>query len=439
MEGFREQKPDKDMETKAIAIVGLNASGKTQLMEKMRREMKSDRVRYIAFCDAYGTATDRSYYLQQRWNQHDIDEETPRVGQALERSFLMSGADTPERRNLQQELYTLMGMDRLLSEYVIALSSGELRKMQLVKTLMATPKVLILDNPFIGLDKEARLQLSQQLAVLKAHGIQLYLVVSRPGDIPDFVDEIIRTTPQQEFMAAVCTQQSAPPQLAVTSEASAPEVISMNNITIRYNERTILKDLSWTVLQGQRWSLSGRNGSGKSTLLSLICADNPQAYACDIRLFGHQRGTGESIWEIKSRIGYVSPELHRSYQRNLPALHIVASGLKDTVGLYVHVNETERKQCLEWMKRFGIEGLADRSFMQLSSGEQRMVLVARAFVKNPDLLILDEPMHGLDMQRQQLVKDIIEEYCQDSSKTLIMVTHYEEELPLCIDHAMRLG
>ena len=428
------------METKAIAIVGLNASGKTQLMEKMRREMKSDRVRYMAFCDAYGTATDRSYYLQQRWNQHDIDEETPRVGQALERSFLMSGADTPERRNLQQELYTLMGMDRLLSEYVIALSSGELRKMQLVKTLMATPKVLILDNPFIGLDKEARLQLSLQLAVLKAHGIQLYLVVSRPGDIPDFVDEIIRTTPQQEFMAAVCTQQSAAaPQLAVTSAASAPEVISMNNITIRYNERTILKDLSWTVLQGQRWSLSGRNGSGKSTLLSLICADNPQAYACDIRLFGHQRGTGESIWEIKSRIGYVSPELHRSYQRNLPALHIVASGLKDTVGLYVHVNETERKQCLEWMKRFGIEGLADRSFMQLSSGEQRMVLVARAFVKNPDLLILDEPMHGLDMQRQQLVKDIIEEYCQDSSKTLIMVTHYEEELPLCIDHAMRLS
>ena len=146
-----------------------------------------------------------------------------------------------------------------------------------------------------------------------------------------------------------------------------------------------------------------------------------------------------SLKEIKSRIGYVSPELHRSYQRNLPALHIVASGLKDTVGLYVHVNETERKQCLEWMKRFGIEGLADRSFMQLSSGEQRMVLVARAFVKNPDLLILDEPMHGLDMQRQQLVKDIIEEYCQDSSKTLIMVTHYEEELPLCIDHAMRLG
>ena len=452
------------METKAIAIAGLNASGKTRLVEQMRREMKSDGVRYVAFCDAYGNATDRSYYLQQRWNQHDIDEETPCVRQALERSFRMSGADTPERRRLQQQLYTLMGMEPLLDEYVIALSSGELRKMQLVKTLMAMPKVLIIDNPFIGLDKEARLQLSRQLAVLRQHGIQLYLVVARPADIPDFIDEIIWTTPQQEFLdssspqAAAAqpgssTQQPVPstpqtvpsPQQAAVASATqvaasaAPEVIRMNGITIRYNERTILKDLSWTVLQGQRWSLSGRNGSGKSTLLSLICADNPQGYACDISLFGHQRGTGESIWEIKRHIGYVSPELHRSYQRNLPALHIVASGLKDTVGLYVRANEAERRQCLEWMQRFGIGELADRSFIQLSSGEQRMVLVARAFVKNPDLLILDEPMHGVDLQRRQLVKSIIEDYCQDPTKTLIMVTHYEEELPACIDHAMRLG
>lgn len=434
MEGFREQEPDKGMETKTIAIAGLNASGKTLMVERMRRELHSDSVRYVAFCDTYGTITDRSYYLQQRWNQHDIEEETPYVADALERSFLLSGSDTPTRRQNQQRLYQLLGMEALLGKYVISLSSGELRKMQLVKTLMANPEILILDNPFIGLDAEARTMLSQLLRQLKEQGMKLYLIVARPGEIPDFADEIIWTTDEQEFRRPLSSTSLPSP---LTTHHS-PEVIRMTDVSIRYGERTILDRLSWTVCQGEHWALSGRNGSGKSTLLSLVCADNPQSYACNIALFGHQRGTGESIWEIKRHIGYVSPELHRSYRRNLPAIHIVASGLKDTVGLYVRMNEDERQQCLQWMETFNIADLADRSFLQLSSGEQRLVLVCRAFVKNPSLLILDEPMHGLDMQRQQLVKDIINDYCADPTQTLIMVSHYEEELPSCIDHRLRL-
>lgn len=427
------------METKVIAIAGLNASGKTQLVEKMRREAKSDSVRYVAFCDTYGTATDRSYYLQQRWNQHDIDEETPRVEQALERSFLLSGPDSQERRQLQSQLYELMGMEDLLDKYVISLSSGELRKMQLVKTLMARPKTLILDNPFIGLDTEARAMLSQQLRKLKEQGMTLYLVVARPSEIPDFADDIIWTTPEEEFRRQPQAANGAAP-LPYKEEAGggADTIIELHDVSIRYGDRTILKPLSWTVCEGEHWALSGRNGSGKSTLLSLICADNPQSYACDITLFGRLRGSGESVWDIKRRIGYVSPEMHRSYLRNLPALHIVASGLKDTVGLYVRPDKAERQQCLDCMRRFGIDQLADRSFLSLSSGEQRMVLVARSFVKDPALLILDEPMHGLDLQRQQLVKDLIEDYCQRPDKTLIMVTHYEEELPRCITHRLHL-
>jgi len=426
-----------------IVIYGLNASGKTQMAERMRRAMKSDSVRYVAFCDTYGTATDRSYYLQQRWNQHDIDEETPTVSHALERSFMLSGSDTPERRQRQQHLYRLMGMEPLLDKYVIALSSGELRKMQLVKTLMANPKTLILDNPFIGLDIEARTMLSEQLKQLRQQGMTLYLLVARPNEIPDFADEVKAPTPDpsrrvegSNYPVDGNTTEEVltplPPAGGVGSEASGPPIAVLRDITIRYGTRTILDHLSWTICQGEHWALQGRNGSGKSTLLSLICADNPQSYACDITLFGHRRGSGESIWDIKRRIGYVSPELHRSYQRNLPALSIVASGLKDTVGLYVRATDEDKQLCLTWMQRFGIESFAQRPFTQLSSGEQRLVLVCRAFVKSPDLLILDEPMHGLDMPRQQLVKDIINDYCRDPQKTLIMVTHYNEELPACI-------
>ena len=413
---------------KITAIYGPNGCGKTQYVEKMRRQMASDTVRYVAFRDSYGVSTDQAYYLQLRWNQHDIDAETPTVAQLLEKAFRETGDDTPERRQHQQELYRLFTLDDLLSRYIITLSSGELRKFQLARTLLAQPQTLIIDNPFIGLDAETRQQLRDLLATLTLQ--HLYIVVSRRKDIPDYVTDIIDLTHQTSNI------------LHLTSDIlhhPSPEVISFHDVTVRYGERTILHNVNWTVRQGEHWALSGQNGAGKSTLLSLVCADNPQRYACDIRLFGHRQGEpGLSIWDIKRRIGYVSPEMHRSYHRDLPALHVVASGLKDTVGLYVRPTAEERQQCLWWMRLFGVDHLADRSFLRLSSGEQRLVLVARAFVKDPDLLILDEPLHGLDDRGRQLVLHLIEAYCARPDKTLIFVSHYREEWPSCIDHELFL-
>jgi len=427
-----------------IAVVGLNASGKTQFVDRLRKQMATDSVRYIAFCDSYGAATDKSYYLQLRWNQHDIDAETPVVGDVLERSFLLSGPDDSERRSLQNRLYRLFAMEPLLDKYVITLSSGELRKLQLIKTLLARPRTLILDNPFIGLDSDTRRQLKVLLRQLAAEQhLTLYLVLSRADDVPDYVTRTIRTTDEAEFMSAPAPLSDEKRHALLTLPAHADDycadiVADLRRVSIRYGERTILHNLNWTIRNGERWALSGQNGSGKSTLLSLICADNPQAYACDITLFGRQRGSGESIWDIKKHIGYVSPEMHRSYQRNLPCLQVVASGLKDTVGLYTRANDEEKAVCRWWMWLFGIDTLADRPFLSLSSGEQRLVLLARAFVKDPELLILDEPLHGLDAQRQRLAKDIIDTFCQRHNKTLIMVTHYRQELPACITHQKTL-
>jgi len=317
-----------------------------------------------------------------------------------------------------QELYRQFDLESLTDKYIITLSSGELRKFQLAKTLITQPQTLIIDNPFIGLDAETRDQLrALLLQIATTHVPHIYIVVARRKDIPDYVTDVIDLTPTTE----------------------TPEVVSFRDVTIRYGERTILKDLNWTVRQGEHWALSGQNGAGKSTLLSLVCADNPQRYACDISLFGHQQGQGGmSIWDIKRRIGYVSPEMHRSYHRDLPALHVVASGLKDTVGLYVRPTTEERQECLWWMRLFGVAHLADRSFLKISSGEQRLVLLARAFVKDPDLLVLDEPLHGLDDCGRRLALSMIEAYCARPDKTLIFVSHYREEWPLCIDHEIFL-
>ena len=419
------------------------------------KEMVSDNIQYITFRDSYGTQ--QSYYLQLRWNQAEIDKETPTVGQLLEEAYLQAGEDTPERRKMQQHLYELFHIGHLLDKYVILMSSGETRKYQLTRTLLKEPRVLIMDNPFIGLDAETRDQLKNLLTDLsRERALQMILVLSKTDDIPDFITHVVEVRdmtvgPKQTiseyyenrrpYPARVLSEEKEKAILGLPyndKEYNTDEVVKMNAVSIRYGERTILDKLDWTVKNGERWALSGQNGSGKSTLLSLVCADNPQSYACDIELFGVPRGSGETIWDIKKHIGYVSPEMHRAYLRDLPAVRIVASGLKDSVGLYVKPTEEEYGICRFWMDIFGLKGLEERTFLKLSSGEQRLVLLARAFVKDPELLILDEPLHGLDNRNRRLVKDVIETFCRRRNKTMIMVTHYQEELPECITHKIFL-
>ena len=427
---------------KITAIAGRNGSGKTRYIDQLRKQLASDKVRYIAFTDSYGVNVDGQYYLQLRWNQHDIDHETPTVGELLQRTYQLTGEDTAERRALQKHLYDLFQMEPLLNKYVITLSSGELRKFQLTKTLFADPRLLIMDNPFIGLDAETRDQLKALLLQLaEERDIEIMLVISKTDDIPDYVTDIKYFTEPEEIPAHVLSEVNYEAILSLPyqhNDYDCQHVIDMKKVTIRYGERTILKDLDWTVMNGERWALSGQNGSGKSTLLSLVCADNPQSYACDITLFDRPRGSGESIWDIKKHIGYVSPEMHRSYKRNLPAIRIVASGLMDSIGLYAIPNPQDYDKCRWWLDMFGIGHLADKPFLQLSSGEQRLVLLARAFVKDPQLLILDEPLHGLDLWNRRLTKDIIEAFCQRQGKTMIMVTHYQEELPNVITNSLYL-
>ena len=444
-----------------IAIIGRNGSGKSMLVDMItgRHPLYPDMIKYafeepynnikhITFRDTYGGDNDRTYFLQQRWNQMEIDEETPTVGRKLEEAFLLAGEDTPKRREFQKHIYELFHLDNLLDKYIILLSSGELRKYKLAANLFSKPKVLIIENPFIGLDAETRDQVKELLKMLtEEQDMQIILVLSKMDEIPDFITRVIKLD-NLRFVSEIKVKtdfqiEHCPHAIQVQHESTIPPipqlVIMFNHVTIQYGERTILKDLDWVVLKGEHWALSGQNGSGKSTLLSLVCADNPQSYACNISLFGHQRGSGESIWDIKKHIGYVSPEMHRSYKQNIPALQIVASGLKDTIGLYFTPTQQEKNQCLEWMDVFGIKHLADRKFLEMSSGEQRLVLLARAFVKSPDLLILDEPLHGLDLCNRNMVKAIVDRYMfDDPDRTLIYVTHYENELPNCIDNSLYL-
>ena len=455
-----------------IAIVGDNAAGKTRLVEVLtghyplllnevhydfspsNSRLVSENLKYISFRDSYGVQ-DGTYYYQQRWNQHDIADDTPTVK-------MQRPQNLPEGRLYESIFSPFMG--ELEGVPIISLSSGELRKFQMAKALATNPRILILDNPFIGLDAPTRRDFRLLLETLTQETeILIILILSKRDDIPDFITHVLpveglRLLPKMP-LAEYRRSYATLPVPVLSDEvkrwianlpvrnisetdfypAAGGEILRFRDVSIRYGEHTILHSLNWIVHEGERWALSGPNGSGKSTLLSLVCADNPQAYACDIELFGHRRGSGESIWEIKRHIGYVSPEMHRAYLKDIPAIDVVASGLSDSVGLYVRPRPEQKQICLDWMHVFGVEALADTTFLHLSSGEQRLCLLARAFVKDPELLILDEPLHGLDDRHRSLVRQIIKQFCQRPHKTLVMVTHYEEELPDCITHRLSLS
>lgn len=488
------------LEGEHLAIVGDNAAGKSMLVDILlrRRPLRydqpkynfgtgdpnsrtyvSDHIRYITFRDSYGTS-DATYYYQQRWNQHDTDG-IPTAENFLNKSLeqAVSSQCIGHQYSPQQvatlheqidkrrvELYRFFAIEPLLKKAVIFLSSGELRKLQLTKALLTTPSILIIDNPFIGLDAPMRGMFNELLhKIAKETDTQLILVTPRSDEIPDYITHVVevrnktvgrkqtlqtfhpdlpsRINPQtaKEALRSPSTvdTDSLPADRAKTSQAAQCPVVALSHVTIRYGQHTILDDISWQVNEGECWAVTGRNGSGKSTLLSIICADNLQAYAHDVTLFGRKRGTGESIWDIKRNIGYVSPELHRAYQKDLPAIRVVASGLNDSVGLYANPSDAQLSTCRHWMGVFRAAHLAERPFLTLSSGEQRLVLLARAFVKDPPLLILDEPLHGLDLNNRAYVREVIEQYATQPHKTLLMVTHYDEELPPCITHRLTLS
>lgn len=464
------------MDNEQLAIIGDNAAGKSMLVEMITgrhpllsekslaydfgqytKRFVSDNIKYIRFCDCYGGDTDRGYYLQQRWNQAEISDDTMTVGEKLERAYRQAGADTEDRRRLRDYIYQLFGIDNMLDKYVILLSSGELRKLTLAENLFGSPRMLMIDNPFIGLDAETRTMLSELLKGLcDSNILQIVLVLSRPSDIPDFITHVIEVKDmvvldkktKAEYLqshdettanALADDKRQAIMQLHSDNMASQCKMVAqMNNITIRYGKHTILKDVNWTLRNGERWALTGRNGSGKSTLLSILCADNPQSYACDVTLFDKKRGSGESIWDIKKHIGYVSPEMHRALRHDIAAINIVATGLNGSFGIRLNPKGDNRDKCLFWMGVFGISHVAERSFLKLSSGEQRLALLARAFVSDPDLLILDEPLHGLDERNKRLANDVIDTFCQRPNKTLVYVSHYRDEFPQCIDHELQL-
>ena len=363
-----------------------------------------------------------------------------------------------------------LGLSSILGNPLRYFSNGETRKTLIGKALLSEPKLLILDEPFEGLDTESVLWLKGAISDLIKNGLAVWLVSHRFEELVPGITHVLCLKSGEIFAQGLRSQflisevMDALYEKADHKETnlktkenpaeinenliqtdffeSVPEIdrkqslIRMCKVNVHYGEKVVLKNFCWSVEQGENWKIVGPNGSGKSTLLSLICGDNLQAYANEIYLFGRRRGTGESIWDIKQKIGFVSSEFQVRYRQPVTALKVVLSGFFDSIGYYQPASVTQKKRALSLMKLLEITNLADLDFTRLSYGQQRLILIARAMIKSPPLLILDEPCQGLDRRNRNRVLELVDLVGQNTTTQILYVTHAAADHLNCLQREL---
>ncbi|MFA7423892.1 MAG: ATP-binding cassette domain-containing protein [Desulfosarcinaceae bacterium] len=443
-------------------ILGPNGSGKSTLARAVRGDVPH--VRGTITRHGPDAAPDRIGYLS-----FELQEELFRRAERLAESLSFSGRSGPAltvhqllendaaRRQEVRELFITMDAGGLLNRGIRSLSNGEIRKVLILRALLKTPKILILDEPFAGLDQASRQSVARLIGTFMTRGIQIILVTGRREEILPGVTHLlvigqgrVRQRGRREEIrvpnlalpvpgdARALLRDMPLPGPPPETEKAADLLVAMENVRVAYGDQVVLDRLNWRVRRGEHWAVVGPNGSGKSTLLGLITGENLQVYANRIHLFGGQPGEGGRLAEIRRRIGVVSPELQLRYRRAVTVREAVLSGFFDSIGLYRRPDHRQQYLATRWLACIGLAPLADTPFLNLSYGQKRLVLVARAMVKSPELLLLDEPCQGLDPANRALVLALMEEIGRRSTATMIHVTHHPAEIVPCLRHVLRL-
>lgn len=489
------------------AVTGPNGSGKSLLADALRARLPlvHGELRY-SFRPPRGLSPEESIghvsfdtrridvqdtVVQSRWNSIEEDGAS-RVRDFLSYERVMDvnpfevtshhEEARPRFERRRTRAISLLQVQPFLERTLLTLSSGETQRVQLARALCHPLRLLVLDEPFGGLDAATRNHFRKMLERLMDTSVRVLLITNRSEDLPAHITHLLRVEqcrvvaagPRREILGrlqsaktrkTVRARRASPArtqpgrQPGVTNrhpterpgEVEAPveprgswrrlsgaELVRLKSVTVRYGTTTILRNLDWTVKEGESWALLGPNGSGKSTLLSLLIGDHPQAYMNHVEVFGWRRGNGESIWELKQGIGWVSPELHLHFDQSATCLEVVSSGFFETIGLFEPPTARRRAAARHWLARFNLLEAAHSPLYALSTGRQRMVLLARALVKAPRLLLLDEPCQGLDLAHRELLISTVDNLLRAGSLTAIYVTHRPDEIPPSITRTFNL-
>ncbi|MGB0206138.1 MAG: molybdate ABC transporter ATP-binding protein ModF [Neptuniibacter sp.] len=431
-------------------VTGTNGSGKSALSAILAGAGDQtsgsitglpERVELVSF-EAQAELIERELKKDDADIMDVISEGTP------VREILEEGKDeNPDfDANLLEELIGKFKLEHMLERSFRKLSTGETRKIMLIRALVNKPGLVILDEPFDGLDVYSMAMLNELLAS-QVDTVPMVLVLNRFDEMPEFITHVAYMDKGQLHHTVDINDKQAYEDLyqllhLKTTDLNVPETIAtdrppalnpedplvrLSNIKVAYADNEVINGLDWTINPGEHWQLSGPNGSGKTCLLNLITGDHPQCYTNDIFVFGMQRGNGETIWQIKQYIGYVSTALQWEYRVSISLRNVIISGFHDSIGMYTKSSDKEKQVADQWLELLGMKDRADQPYNQLSFGDQRLLLIARAMVKHPTLLILDEPCLGLDDINRQLVLALIEKICASGETTVLYVNHHAED------------
>lgn len=445
------------------AVIGPNGSGKSSLVGAVVGNVpvvSGDVVRH----------TPRSYPEAMSYVSFELEQRLIAREESLDEARFFSGKlDTfvksrdiigTENQDANfEKIVDQLEIRSLLGRGIRFLSTGEMRKILIARALMRSPSLLILDEPFEGLDAQSKGQLAELINNMINGDSQLLLVTNRIEEITSNISHILCLKdnavflqgPREKVLASekmpYLFEKKGPVALSlllkkkkntVSEKIPSPVLVEIKNTTVKYGKLLVIDNLNWSLKKGENWAVLGPNGSGKSTLVNLILGDNLQAYANDIYLFGKRKGSGETVWDIKKKIGFVSSGLQIHYRKQILASDVILSGFFDSIGLYRHATPEQQLIAQGWIETLGISEKSKKRFNQLSYGEKRLILIARAMVKSPPLLIMDEPCQGLDKENRKMILDLIEYIGEQTDTTLLYITHHQGEIPPCFTHILRL-
>jgi len=409
-------------------LVGGNGSGKSTAARALAAQ--------VVGAELLSSETQQAFYERELADDDTNFQEAVDAGTTLGELLGASARRHP--------LLHAFGLEGLWGRGYRLLSSGESRKLLLLRALLASPSLLVLDEPFDGLDLASRDELAR--AVLTAARDLPVLVVGSfsasllpfplgaVGDVSVIDHGAVVFEGNAEAWAAHDARRPRPHGTPPVDEGSFyPELdptvplVTLEGGTVRYGDFTVFEGLDFRVGPGEHTLIEGPNGSGKSTLLEMICGDHPQGYSNALTLFGRRRGSGETVWDIKQNLGLVSPKLHRDYRVGGSVEDAIVSGLFDSIGVYREREPSHRHRALRWLSWLELGVEPSHPFHELSFGEQRLVLIARAAIKVPPLVVLDEPTAGLDADNQARVLELIESLCRQHRSTVLFVTHRADE------------
>ena len=443
------------------ACLGPNGAGKTSLAKVISRQAThasgttqrssqlSERgVAYVCF-EQQKALCDRDKKLDDSEFRADVSDPGTRIV-----DLILQGKPADKQF---EDWVGRLNIGHILQRGLRFVSTGEMRKTLLIKAILSNPGLLILDSPLDGLDLASQGELRHIIDELLHSTLPLLLLCRQVEDVPEGIThllvldrgEVLATGPKTSILQNSDVQALMNPPIAALEKLPPPAprdyqlpeedipLIKLQNVSVSYGELKVLQNVDWTFARGQHSSVSGPNGCGKTTLLSLVTGDNHKAYGQNITLFGIRRGSGESVWDIKQKYGQLDTHLHLNYVRGMRVVEVVVSGFFDTIGLYDDWGDSQRAIAEQWLEALGLSQYTAESFDALSFGIQRMVLLARAMVKSPIILLLDEPALGLDGHHRKLILRAIDHIAANSDTQIIYVSHSVGDMPACINQQLR--